>query len=120
MGSWNKFAGGQLRAQRLLRLVRGHDRAVLRKRLVIRFDMVERVEIIDHQAVGLLDALGGPIAEEVQPFEAGAVAEMEASHGIDRLAGRQLGLEEMEGGERFDRLSRLSDVAAGFERAADR
>ena len=83
---------------------------------MVRLDMVERVEVVDHQAVGLLHALARGIAQEIQAFQAGAVAEMEAGHRIERLAGWKLRLQEVIGGKRSDGLSRLLDVAAVVER----
>ena len=82
---------------------------------MVRLDMVERVKVVDHQAVGLLHALARGIAQEIQAFQAGAVAEMEAGDRIDRLAGWKLRLQKVIGGERSDGLSRVLDVAAVVE-----
>ncbi len=57
-----------------------------RHRLCAFFDGAEIVEIIDHQAMGLLDAPVGLVAEKIQPLEACAIAETEAGHRVDRAA----------------------------------
>ena len=56
----------------------------LREGLVVGLDRFRVVEVIDHDAVGLLDAARCEIAQPVHPFERGAIAEMEAR---DRVGG---------------------------------
>src|SRR5580704_1179039 len=63
------------------------DGAVLRIGLVVLFDVAEVVEIVHHQPVRLAAPAFGEIARPVEPFEAGAVAEMEAGDRIERGAG---------------------------------
>jgi hypothetical protein len=51
---------------------------------------LEVIKIIDHHRAGLLEALDRRVATPVQPFDPGAVAQMEARHRIQRLAIGQL------------------------------
>ena len=50
--------------------------------------------------MALRQALGRDVAQEVQPLQPGAVAEVEAGHRVDRLAARGLGAQEVVGGGR--------------------
>jgi hypothetical protein len=72
--------------QHLTNRGRGCNLTLLGKGLVVRFDLVQRVKIIDHQPVGLLHAFLGAIAEKIQTLELRAVAEMEARDRIERMA----------------------------------
>ncbi len=51
---------------------------------------IERVEVVEHRAMGPLQTLGRDIAEDVQALELSSVAEMQAGPG---LRGRPLGLQ---------------------------
>ena len=85
-------------AQDLAHAGRSRHHALLGEGLVVRLDLVECVEIVDHQAVRLLQPLRRQIAEEVEPLEPGAVPEVESRHGIDGPALRVLRLQEVVGG----------------------
>ena len=65
---------------------RSDDRVPLRIGLVILLDVLEIVEIVDHQAVRLRERALRRVGEKVEPFEPRAVAEMEARDRIDRRA----------------------------------
>src|SRR4029077_17098485 len=60
--------------------------AVLRIGLVIALDIIEIVEIIHHQPVGLFQRPLGWVGEPIKPLKARAVAEMETSDGVDGQA----------------------------------
>src|SRR5207237_410705 len=55
--------------------------------LVIGFDLTEPVEIVDHDPGGLLQTLGGDVAEPVEPLDARSVAEMKMRDRVERPAG---------------------------------
>ena len=57
---------------------------------VVGFDLFQIVEVVDHQAEGLFRALGRQVAERIQPFESGAVVEVEPR---DRVAAGRCGTE---------------------------
>ena len=103
-GRWNgrSWAGARSREgvgpQDLADARRSRHYALLGKGLVVRLDLVEGVEIVDHQSVRLLRAPSGTVAEEVQPLEPGAVPEMEPRHGIEGPALGVLRFQEIVGG----------------------
>src|SRR5215472_5231929 len=72
--------------------------ALLRIGLVVLLDLVELVEIVDHEPVRLLEPFVGDIAEEIQPLEPCAVAEVEAGDLIGRGAMRGAPAQEIPGG----------------------
>src|SRR3954465_11917674 len=72
--------------QRLLDRARGRDDAEIGVGFVVLLDGVEVVGVVHHQAVALLEALRRRVAEEIQPLEPRAVAEMEPRHRIDGSA----------------------------------
>ena len=88
--------GRQGRAHR----VGGGDPALLGQRLVVLLDLAEVVEVVDHQPVRLAQPVRRDVAEEVQPLEPRAVAEVEARHRVDRAAGLVLRLQEVVGRDR--------------------
>src|SRR3954463_12733040 len=90
---------------RLLDRARGRDDAEIGVGFVVLLDGVEVVEVVHHQAVALLEALRRRVAEEIQPLEARAVAEMEPRHRIDGPARRGLGAQEIISRGRQPRLS---------------
>src|SRR6218665_699817 len=69
----------------------GGDHLAMHETLVVVFDVVQVVEVIDHQRVRLLQALARQVAGPVQPLQACAVAEVELGHRVatrrDRLPG---------------------------------
>src|SRR6266849_10903934 len=54
-----------------------NDGAVLRVGLVVLLDVAEVVEVVDHQSAGLAAAAIGEIGRPIEPFQAGAVADVE-------------------------------------------
>jgi len=62
------------------------DRAVLGVGFVVLLDIAQIVEIIDHQAEGLPAAAIGQVGRPVEPFQAGAVAEVETGDRVERRA----------------------------------
>ena len=54
---------------------------------MILLDVVELVEIINHEAMRLLEGLLGEVGKKVDPLEARPVAEMEAGNRIEGGAG---------------------------------
>ena len=80
---------------------RGSDDFVLvGEGLVVLFDIVEIVEIIDHQPMRLAQRRLGEIAERIEPFEPRAIAEVKARDGIDNAAGGGARMHEIMRGER--------------------
>ena len=77
--------------------------------LVVRLDLLQVVEVVDHHAERLPGALGRQVGERVQPFQPRAVVEMEAGHRIAALRGRPQ--RKVEGGEALQRLERLNPLA---------
>src|SRR5215203_2063238 len=63
---------------------------------VVGLNEAQVVEVVDHELGGFAHALGRGVAEEVQPLQASAVAEMEPSKRVERLAAafRTQGVEE--------------------------
>ena len=102
-------AGGRCRAHR----VGGGDPALLGQRLVVLLDLAEVVEVVDHQPVRLAQALRRDVAEEVQPLEPRAVAEVEARHRVDRAAGLVLRLQEVVGRDRASATARTASALSG-------
>src|SRR5262249_60979748 len=62
------------------------NRVLLRISLVVLLDVLEIVKVIHHQSVRLLQRPLRRIGQEVESFEARAVAEMEARDRIERRA----------------------------------
>lgn len=62
---------------------------------MVSLDIIERVQIIDHQAEGLRHAFGRSVAEKIQLLQPCAVAKMKARHRIERLAGWPLHFQEL-------------------------
>ena len=60
---------------------------MLRVGLVIALDVLEIVEVVHHQAVRLPHCPFRNIGQEIEPFEASAVAEMKPGDRVDRRAG---------------------------------
>ena len=54
-------------------------------RFVIEREFLFVVDVVDHKAGGLGHAVVGAVSHPVDAFQYGAVAEVEASHGIDRF-----------------------------------
>src|SRR5262249_23460335 len=77
------------------------------KSLVVLLDVVETIEVVDHDPRGLAYAFGGEIAEPVDPFQPRAVAEMEARHRVDHAALRIARAQEVMRGERLDHGTKL-------------
>src|SRR5712671_665820 len=66
---------------------RGGDPPFAAISLVIDLDIAQAVEIVDHYTGGLLQALGGDVAQPVEPLDARPVAEVEMGNRIERPAG---------------------------------
>ena len=81
------------------------DRVLLRIGLVVLLDVIEIVEVVDHQAVGLLQRAARCVAEPVEPLEASAVAEMETRDRIGRHAAAVAGAQIIPGGRAQERLT---------------
>ena len=65
--------------------------ALIKVGVVVFFDAVEVVKIINHQPDGLLQAFFAQVCRPVDGVQAGAIAEMETCHGIQRqMRGRAL------------------------------
>src|SRR5215469_4755797 len=64
----------------------GGDAAFAAIGLVVRFDVGEAVEIVDHHAEGLLYALLGEIGTPIESFDPRPIGEMEMRHRIERAA----------------------------------
>src|ERR1700749_4620102 len=58
--------------------------AFVGERLVVRLDCRQVIEIVDHEARGLLQTLRRNVAEPAKSLEASAVAEVETGDRIDR------------------------------------
>ena len=56
-------------------------------RLVVVLDAVMVVEIIDHDAEGVLDRTARGVAQPIDPFEPRAVAEVKARYWVDAASG---------------------------------
>jgi hypothetical protein len=65
--------------------IRGDHRSGIGKCLVVLFDEAEIVEIIDHQALCFAQAFGRCVAEPIQTFQTGAIAQMKSRDRVDRL-----------------------------------
>jgi len=65
----HQVAGRQIAAQRPPNLSGSHDLPALGEHLVILFDFVDRIKIIDHQAVRLRQTVWRKIAKEVQSIQ---------------------------------------------------
>src|SRR6266568_5720870 len=76
---------------------RRHDGAALRIGLVVVLDLFEIVEVIDHQAVRLPQALGRAAGEPIDLLKARAVAEVEPGDRIEWHAARRARAEEIRG-----------------------
>ena len=87
---WHEVARGRSGAQELAHVRRSDDLALLGEGFVVLLDVVEVVAVVHHQAVRLPQALGRRVAEKVEPLQAGAVAEMEARHRVERAPARRL------------------------------
>jgi len=72
---------------------------------VVALDLFQVVAVVDHQRVRLAQALERGVGQPVDPIEAGAVAEMEARHRIERPAIRRLDLKEVLGRQRQQRCT---------------
>src|ERR1700736_58952 len=59
------------------------DGAMLRIGLVIALDIIEIVEVIHHQPVGLLQRPLGRVGEPIEPLKPRAIAEMETGDGVN-------------------------------------
>src|SRR6185369_2225191 len=90
-----RASGPEQRAFEALDLGAHDDLAVVRERLVVALDGAEVVEVIDHEAGTLGEALLAGVGHPMQALEAGAIAEVEACDRIDRLSRRILGVEEV-------------------------
>src|ERR1700720_3799989 len=64
---------------------RTHDGPVTHEGFVVVLDGVLVVEIVDHDPEGLLDRTARGVAEQIDPFEPRAVAEVKAPTGSTRL-----------------------------------
>ena len=73
----------------------GNDLALVGECLVVALDSREVVEVVDHEAGALSQTLLAGVAHPVEPFEPGAVAEVEAGHRVERLARGVLRVEEI-------------------------
>ena len=76
---------------------------------MVLFDVAEVVEVVDHQPVALLAAALREIGRPVEPFEARAVAEMEAGNRIERQAGGIAGGHEIRRGSAQHRFAHFVD-----------
>ena len=97
------------RQRRLATAPDGDEATTLfREGLVVLLDIVEIVEIVDHQAMRLVEPPSRKIAEPVEPFEPRAIAEMEARDRVERRRWRVRLQEIMGGGGEQRLLDRLS------------
>src|ERR1700730_5858023 len=88
--------------QELLHRARGGDLALVGVGFVVLLDIVEAIEIVDHDAGGLAKSLPREVTKPVDPLQPCAVADVEARHRIDQPALRRAGFEEITRGERFE------------------
>ena len=65
--------------------LRGGDGAVVGKGLMVGLNKAQVIEVVGHEPGCLAHALGGGVPEEVQPLQAGAVAEMDRATGSSGL-----------------------------------
>src|SRR5262249_58286493 len=82
----------------------GDHRAVLRIGLVIALDVIEIVEIIHHQTIGLFECPLRRIGEPIEPLEPRAIAEMESGDRVDRQAAAVAGAQVIPCGRAQERL----------------
>jgi len=70
---------------------------------VVGLDIVELIQIIDHQPGGLPQAVFGDVGEPVEALQPRAVAEMKARDAVRRFAVRP-GMDEIVGAQRHERF----------------
>src|SRR5215212_11552444 len=75
-------------AQLTLDRIRGGYGVVVGECFMVGLNEAQIVEVVDHKPGRVAHALGRGVAEEVQPLQAGAVAEMEPGNRVKRLAAR--------------------------------
>src|SRR3954469_4332823 len=92
---WRHFAGGSIGSQCLADRRRSRNGTFFGEGLVVLLDLLEGIEVVHHQPLRLLQALGRDIAEEVQALEASPVAEMEPGDRIERPPLPVLRIEEV-------------------------
>ena len=80
--------------------------------LVVLLDVLELVAVVAHESVGLAQALRRDIPLPVDALQAGAVAQVEAGHGIDGMAVGGLGVEEIVRGEPQQQRASSGSAAA--------
>src|SRR5512145_2811408 len=83
-------AGSARLPQQPLHAVRHRDPALARERLVVLFDVVQFVQIVDHQPARLLDPARARVGEPVDALQARAVAEVEPRNRVERPRGLAL------------------------------
>src|SRR6202048_4433750 len=69
---------------------RTHDGPVTHEGLVVVLDAAMVVEIVDHDAEGLVDRTARGVAEPIDPFKPCAVAEVKARYRVDGASGGRL------------------------------
>ncbi len=114
LAHWHKVTGRQIGTQRPSDLGGGHDLPALGERLVVLFDLIDRIKIVHHQAVRLPQAVRSAVTKEVQLLQASAVSEVETRNGIDRTATRRLCLQKIKCSGRQQRLAQRFDAIASL------
>src|SRR5882757_8023553 len=107
-----------LKLEQCVDIGRTHDGPVAHEGLVVVFDAVMVVEIVDHDAEGFLDAAWRVVAEPIDTFEPRAVAEVKARYRVDAYRGspRQIaGAKPQQGRAQLLALSQVMPPAVAFE-----
>ena len=99
---WRIFSAG---SQQVADRARSSDPPFTAIGFVIGLDIRQAIEVVDHDAGGLLQAFGRSVAEPIQSLDPRAVAEMKKCHRVQRPTGGRPFISEVAGAKPDQRIA---------------